>query len=374
MLRAALPVASGNRLTECIGGLNFLSRKYGFSCDNVYGYEVVLGDGRVVYATATQNSDLWLALKGGSFNFGIITRFDLAAFQFGQMWGGLVVHEYTPDLVDAEVKAFQNFMDPANFDDLAVALSLFSWTNVNSTTLQGTFGLSNGLFYAAPVADPPVYNEFLALPSVSSTVAIDNMGAIVETFGQLSSATSYRCVFASLDPPEEGSMLTQLLLLSDFEVTYTFKNADAATYQQIIASWENATTRMQNITGVQQLLLLQPLPVTNGTNVLGVPAERSDFVLATIATMYEAADDDAAVKAVVTETLEEHVSILREKGLYIGYLYLNYADISQDPFASYGRHNMAKLEAAARTYDPLGIFQTGAPVGFKLFRGSRQES
>ena len=67
------------------GGITFLARQHGYSCDNVYGYEIVLAGGNVVYATESSYPDLWLALKGGSNNFGIITRFDMAAFPLHNM-------------------------------------------------------------------------------------------------------------------------------------------------------------------------------------------------------------------------------------------------------------------------------------------------
>lgn len=42
--------------------------------DQVVNYEVVLADGSIVEANATTNSDLFRALKGGSNNFGIVSR------------------------------------------------------------------------------------------------------------------------------------------------------------------------------------------------------------------------------------------------------------------------------------------------------------
>ena len=52
------------------GGVSFLSAQFGFACDNVLNYEVVLADGSIVNANATSNTDLFWALKGGGNQFG----------------------------------------------------------------------------------------------------------------------------------------------------------------------------------------------------------------------------------------------------------------------------------------------------------------
>lgn len=43
-------------------------------------------------ANAETNKDLWVALKGGANNFGIVTRFDLAVFEQGPLWGGKIFY------------------------------------------------------------------------------------------------------------------------------------------------------------------------------------------------------------------------------------------------------------------------------------------
>ncbi|TKA64294.1 hypothetical protein B0A49_10745, partial [Cryomyces minteri] len=62
------------------GGISFYSGRFGLVCDNVVNYEVVLPHGKIVNANANSHPDLFLALKGGSNNFGIVTRFDFKTF------------------------------------------------------------------------------------------------------------------------------------------------------------------------------------------------------------------------------------------------------------------------------------------------------
>jgi hypothetical protein len=62
------------------GGISWYAARYGFSCDTIVNFEVVLANGDIINANATAHSDLFKALKGGSSNFGIVTRFDMEAF------------------------------------------------------------------------------------------------------------------------------------------------------------------------------------------------------------------------------------------------------------------------------------------------------
>lgn len=60
--------------------------------DQVVNYEVVLADGTIVEANNTTNPDLFLVLKGGSNNFGIVTRFDMVTFPAHDIWDGFVAY------------------------------------------------------------------------------------------------------------------------------------------------------------------------------------------------------------------------------------------------------------------------------------------
>lgn len=58
------------------GGLGWLRRKYGLSCDNLRSVDVVTADGHFVKASRDENSDLFWAIQGGGGNFGVVTDFE----------------------------------------------------------------------------------------------------------------------------------------------------------------------------------------------------------------------------------------------------------------------------------------------------------
>lgn len=58
------------------GGQGRLMRKLGLSCDNVRSFELVTADAKVRKVSATENADLYWALRGGGGNFGVVSGFE----------------------------------------------------------------------------------------------------------------------------------------------------------------------------------------------------------------------------------------------------------------------------------------------------------
>jgi FAD/FMN-containing dehydrogenase len=65
------------------GGFGYLTRQYGYTCDNLISMEVVTAEGTVVTASAKENAELFWCLRGGSGNFGIVTAFEYKTYPVG---------------------------------------------------------------------------------------------------------------------------------------------------------------------------------------------------------------------------------------------------------------------------------------------------
>jgi FAD/FMN-containing dehydrogenase len=93
------------------GGMGYLSRGYGLSCDNLLAAEVVTAEGRVVTADEDRHADLFWALRGGGGNFGVVTRFTYRLHPVTTVLGGPIFFE----LADAPalLAYFQEFIRTA---------------------------------------------------------------------------------------------------------------------------------------------------------------------------------------------------------------------------------------------------------------------
>lgn len=77
------------------GGFGWLSRKYGFSIDNLISAEIVTADGELLTVNKNENADLFWGIRGGGGNFGIATSFTFNCAPIGnEVFSGLIVKKF----------------------------------------------------------------------------------------------------------------------------------------------------------------------------------------------------------------------------------------------------------------------------------------
>ncbi|WSP36694.1 FAD-binding oxidoreductase [Streptomyces sp. NBC_01244] len=93
------------------GGIGYLDRGLGLSCDNLVSADVVTADGQLVVASEQEHEDLFWALRGGGGNFGAVTSLEFRLSPVKNIYGGPILYEL--DSAGAVLRAYRDFIADA---------------------------------------------------------------------------------------------------------------------------------------------------------------------------------------------------------------------------------------------------------------------
>lgn len=139
----------------------------------------------VVNANADENSDLFQVLKGGGPNFGIVTRFDMQAFEAGNLWGGTVT--YPKSVGQQHIEAYHAWTD--NVNNYPDGSTIVFWSY--QPAMEDIVILAAYEDTAGNEA-PAGFDKLMAIPDpIASTM---RMASHKELTDELEQPAGYRCV------------------------------------------------------------------------------------------------------------------------------------------------------------------------------------
>ncbi|KAF2714668.1 FAD-binding domain-containing protein [Pleomassaria siparia CBS 279.74] len=350
------PVGVGGLVTG--GGLSFYSGHYGFACDNIQTFEVVLANGSITTASSTTNPSLFRALKGGNNNFAIVTRFDAKLHTQAAFWGGQLFMPVTNK--DYVFEYLSNLTVSSTFDPNVALISIFAW--VQGVSLITQFAVYTNGTAAWP---PAAYKALNAMPKLSSTIRKDKISSFaLELEAEVALTTARANLFATLtfiNKPDDS--VSRDFMASLFDLS----DAVAADLSAVVV-------------GLIFSFSLQPLPYSlysksasstgggggGGGNVLGLDRFSDDLISVLYTVTWILPTDGARVEAAMQQLEQTLVLRAKEMGVFSEFVYLNYAAKWQDPIKGYGAANVEFMKSVSKQYDPDGIFQHAVPGGFKL--------
>lgn len=330
------------------GGLSFFTPRYGPVCSNIRSYEIVLASGSITTASASNNPDLFKALKGGANNYGIVTRFTAPCFPSTNIWSGFL---WIPGFRASKVlAAFHECVNQVNAHDSYAAGPMACFSYVQQLGMRI---ITVNLVYTKS-------------PEKGNTWPIRWKNSPFGSMWRLWSTCKVRTLTSATD---ELNSLSPYGLRQLFATT-TIKN-DPETITAAHAAYLDAISSLTHIRGMAFTFVLQPLMpswMRNGdANPLGFDDNDNEpLVIVGFTNNWDDGMDDDYVKDVTRSVIEKIDAVAAEKNTGHPYRYLNYCAEWQKPFESYGEVNRLFMKEVSRRYDPDRLFQRGCIGGFKL--------
>ena len=257
------------------GGNSFYAARYGIVCDNVKNFEIVLGNGTITNANAAQNPDLFKALKGGSGNLGLVTRFDFIAFRSGPLWGGRTAYTYADlPIFFAPIIDFTNSIASDPYGSLIV---FWGHNPTSNETIVSTLYDYTGNATAQPYynwSTSPTNTAHRPFPSTFINFTFDKVGTPLTNSLGVESLHNFT---AALNlPPGQRSIYASL----DFQATLPVLKA----VDKIIE--ETLTRTYTDPPYIFALVEYQPIPrvftdhsIQRGGNVMGLDAAKDNGIM-----------------------------------------------------------------------------------------------
>ncbi|KAL3485017.1 bifunctional solanapyrone synthase [Aspergillus germanicus] len=326
------------------GGLSHLSNEHGWPAQNVLSYTVVLADGRIVTASATEHAELYFAIKAGGNNFGVVTHITMRTVPAGAVWGGQIV--YSANNSREFMAALAEYQRGGQMD---VKSAVLPYVGLNNDTIICTLAYLNGNVDSQL---PEAFRPFYDIPAMQDS-------------------TGVHASFADLAALELPSVVPRWTYATTTLLLDTQAYVDIL---DLVAEYSDAISRLQ---GGSFVIMPQPISRSMVKASVALADDPMNVTPAaqlwlTLNVGWSLSSDDEAVHTIITAAMARIEEYTKSRGVYDPFLFLNDAHSSQEPFAGYGEVSYARLRAASQRYDPARVFLALVVGGFKLEAGYKK--
>ncbi|KAL4947306.1 hypothetical protein BDW69DRAFT_119753 [Aspergillus filifer] len=188
------------------GGYGWLSGQYGLTIDNLLSATLVTGSGEIITASETENEDLFWALRGAGYNFGIVTSFTFRAHeQTHPVYAGIL--SFTPEKLESVIEILNGLLIDKP-DPRAGAICILAQPPGAPVPMPNVIVFYNGTRSEGEVR----FADLLALQPVHNTVSMipySQMNALQNPMATYGDRKSFKGVF--FNPPLSPSFARKML-------------------------------------------------------------------------------------------------------------------------------------------------------------------
>lgn len=328
------------------GGHSTLQGKWGFVSDGLVSAQVVLANGTAITASATQHPDLFWALRGAGHNFGIVTSFEVKAYDLPSKKWTIATLVYTQDRLESFLEAL-NEVDAGG--DHTPELILLGGVIRRPSFDEHNPVISYQVSYLGTIEEAsPYIQRFRQAGPLSVTIATE-----VE-HNNYSTATN-----SGVDSPacrRNLNVFTAPISLPTYNKTamrvafghFRDLTADARfnTSAWLLQGYGSRGVRAQDY------------------SKSAVPADERDMGILTGVSTWWSGDklSDRKTAEKYGRMMQDALAAGASRTIKSPHVYLNYATGSESLEQVYGREKLQKLRVLKKRFDPLNRFGFYMPI------------
>ncbi|KAK6513023.1 hypothetical protein TWF506_009185 [Arthrobotrys conoides] len=333
------------------GGISYYANDRGWATDNIFSVEIVLADGNIITANRNEHKELFRCIKGGSNNYGVITKFVLETVDASKPFNAFAIGYSAAANPEYLSQAYDYCTGGSDADPKSHIIF--------AASISKAAGFANGLLVSYSdvfdTANPaPVLSPFFdgTIPGMTAMGPLSANGTIKIATDLLSFVQAPGTRYA----------------MGTFSVY-----ADAALFQTMRDIWEEeTTTQLKDRPGFMTEFAFQPIgwkwlaaSAARGGNSFGIT---KPLVMVWVQPRWDLASDDDIMVAYTDRVRIRCEQAAQAVGKFAKFRHLNYGGRNQrnEIIPSFGAANVLRMQVNKVRYDPLNVFGRLVPGGFKI--------